>query len=302
MRHYTHAARAAAFIALCALLSAQNAAAHGVVGKRFFPATMAFDDPLPADEFGITYSNLSPAPDADGEDVDFEYSKRLTDKLSVSIGKGWAREREGGVTAKGFGNLETGLKYRLLADPEHETALSAGVDVEWGGTGDDEIGAEHVTHVTPALFFGKGFGDASADWLKPFAVTGNLGYDLPTKKREDGVDIPEALTYGVSLQYSLPYLRQNVHDYGWGDFLGRLTPIVEAQFETPVARRGDERTTGTIRPGVLWTGRRVQVGAEAIVPINNESGDGLGFALQLHLFLDDMFPHSIGRPLFGGAR
>jgi hypothetical protein len=59
-------------------------------------------------------------------------------------------------------------------------------------------------------------------------------------------------------------------------------------------------TTGTINPGMIWVGNYFQVGAEAVVPVNSASGHGVGFLGQLHLYLDDMFPTTIGRPLLGG--
>jgi hypothetical protein len=37
------------------------------------------------------------------------------------------------------------------------------------------------------------------------------------------------------------------------------------------------------------------------VPVNRESGHGIGVLGQLHLYLDDMFPTTIGQPLIGGA-
>jgi hypothetical protein len=58
-------------------------------------------------------------------------------------------------------------------------------------------------------------------------------------------------------------------------------------------------TTGTINPGVIWVGNYFQVGLEAIVPINRASGSGVGVLAQLHLYLDDIFPRTIGQPLFG---
>jgi len=45
----------------------------------------------------------------------------------------------------------------------------------------------------------------------------------------------------------------------------------------------------------------VQLGLEAIVPLNRRSGSGVGAVVQLHFFLDDLFPRSFGRPLFGGG-
>ena len=53
-----------------------------------------------------------------------------------------------------------------------------------------------------------------------------------------------------------------------------------------------------INPGVIWSGRRVQVGMEAIVPVNRASGRGVGGAVQIHLFIDDLLPHSLGKPIW----
>jgi len=38
-----------------------------------------------------------------------------------------------------------------------------------------------------------------------------------------------------------------------------------------------------------------------MIPINRQSGTGVGVIAQLHWFLDDIFPTTIGRPLFGSA-
>ena len=37
---------------------------------------------------------------------------------------------------------------------------------------------------------------------------------------------------------------------------------------------------------------------EAMIPINRDSGTSVGVIGQVHFFLDDIFPNSIGRPLF----
>jgi hypothetical protein len=43
----------------------------------------------------------------------------------------------------------------------------------------------------------------------------------------------------------------------------------------------------------------MQLAVEAQIPINSRSGKGVGWIAQLHFYLDDLFPKSIGRPLFG---
>jgi hypothetical protein len=82
----------------------------------------------------------------------------------------------------------------------------------------------------------------------------------------------------------------------------RLIPLVEFAMETPLNRGADGPTTGTINPGVIWAGKYFQVGMEAVIPINEHTGNNVGVIAQLHFFLDDLFPHSIGRPLFGGNK
>ena len=56
--------------------------------------------------------------------------------------------------------------------------------------------------------------------------------------------------------------------------------------------------TGVIAPGLIWAGQYFQIGAEAIIPYGQGQGHGVGALVQFHLFLDDLFPRTIGKPLF----
>jgi hypothetical protein len=173
-----------------------------------------------------------------------------------------------------------------------------------------EVGSSLATPfsvLTPTFYFGKGFGDLpdTMGWARSFAVTGQIGYQFPTRSFDvvQGTFIPQVLVYGMSLQYSLPYLKSEVIDLELPDFINHLIPIVEAQLSTPVANNfgNSSITTGTINPGVIWVGSYFQVGVEAIIPVNRESGSAVGVIGQLHLYLDDMFPTTIGRPPLGGT-
>jgi hypothetical protein len=287
--------------ALAALLPAV-ASAHGVAGNRFFPATLTVDDPAVADELSLpTVSHL------DGEDgaqtsISGEYSKRLTRTFGLSVGESWSRITAPGAPASsGFQNLETSAKWQFHTSAEHESIVSLGVSVEWSGTGAAGVGAERHTTITPTLFFGKGAGDLpdSMAWARPFALTGQAGYAIPSRRRDpgEGEDNPRVLEWGLTLQYSLSYLQAHVRDVGLPAPLDGLTPLVEASFETPLTGP-DRRTTGTINPGVIWSGRNFQLGAEALIPVNAASGSRVGAVVQLHMFLDDLFPRSIGKPLW----
>jgi hypothetical protein len=302
-----------------ALLSPGEAAAHCFVGARFLPATLTIDDPCVADELSLPTVSLfknGDDPSARELDISGEFSKRITDTFGVSVNSTWTRLSQPGLASvSGFQNLETTFKFQFLTNAEHELVMSAALVVEWGGTGALAIGADRFSTVTPTIYVGKGFGDLpdGAGWVRAFALTGQVGYSIPTTSSNItidpdsgaiGVDFnPQFLVYGASLQYSMPYLKSNIVDLGLPDFVNHLIPIVEAQFSTPVANNFGNPfiTTGTINPGVIWVGDYFQVGVEAIIPINRASGTNIGAVAQLHFYLDDIFPTTIGRPLFGSA-
>jgi hypothetical protein len=218
----------------------------------------------------------------------------------------------------GFGNLEVAAKYEFFESDEHETILSLGAGVEIGGTGTTRVDADSFTTWAPGLFWGKGFGDLpdTVSFLKPLAVTGQVGVAIPTSAStrtvtlnemtgERDIDIerhPDVLEWGFAVEYSIIYLQEHVKDIGLHPPFDRLIPLVEFAFETPLNRGQEGQTTGTINPGVIWSGKYCQVGAEAMIPANSRTGNDVGFIAQVHFYLDDIFPHSLGRPLFGGNK
>jgi len=78
--------------------------------------------------------------------------------------------------------------------------LSIGTHVEVGGTGAQRVDAENFSRISPAAWFGKGFGDLPENlmWLKPIAITGTVGFSLPDpwKRMEETVGV-EALAHRV---------------------------------------------------------------------------------------------------------
>jgi hypothetical protein len=302
-----------------ALVAVSEANAHCVVGARFFPATLSVDDPCVADELSFpTIASFKNGDDPSTRQLDLaaEFSKRITDKFGISIGTAWTQLSPAGTSrVDGFQNLEASFKYQFLTAPARELVMSGALEVEFGHTGSAAVGAESFSVYTPTLFVGQGFGGLPDDMrmARPFALTGQIGYSIPSKSSLTSVDPdsgetttelnPRFLTYGGSLQYSLPYLKSNVADLGLPEFFNHLIPIVEFQFQTPVANYHGSGigTTGTVNPGVLWIGKYFQIGLEAIIPVNRASGTGVGVLAQLHFYLDDLFPTGIGKPLFGNS-
>jgi hypothetical protein len=312
MFRYPWCPRACALALLFMALSASDAFAHCFVGARFFPATLATDDPCVADELSlptVSFSKTGDVPPASEWDVSAELSKRITEDFGISIGDTWTQLRQpGSPTLQGFADLETTLQYQLLKNGDHELAMLLGLIVDWGGTGATNSGiGTPYSLLTPTFYFGKGFGDLpeQAGWLRAFAVTGQVGYQIPTTSFDimQSAFIPQVLVYGGSIQYSMPYLKSEIQDFQLPDFINHLIPIVEAQLQTPVANNFGNSfvTTGTINPGVIWVGSYFQVGLEAQIPVNRASGSSVGFLGQLHFYLDDMFPTTIGQPLLGSS-
>jgi hypothetical protein len=300
--------------------------AHEIVGNRFFPATLGIDDPGVNDELAfptVAVFKTGDDPSFRQRDISGEFSKRITEAFAVSFGSTYSHlSPPGGPTgmgASGFQNLDTTFKYRVFKDPEHEFVMSVGLSVEWGGTGSKSVGADPFNTYTPTFYFGKGLGDLpdTLSWIRPVAITGQVGYAIPGRNSATtfGIDPdtgdptidnefhPRVLNWGGTIQYSMPYLKSAVVDLGLPDFINHLIPLVEATFQTPVANTltSGTLTTGTIQPGFIWVGNTFQFAIEALIPINRQSGTNVGVIAQLHLFLDDIDPHGIGKPIFGNA-
>src|ERR1700749_1468102 len=94
--------------AITALLPSADAAAHGFVGDRFFPATILTDDPFVADEMSLpTFTVNPPGPDGSKEiDLGVDISKRLTPDIGITISNQWEHLKPSGMpSATGLGTL-----------------------------------------------------------------------------------------------------------------------------------------------------------------------------------------------------
>ena len=307
---------------VCELGATSRAYGHGFAGARFFPATLSTDDPFVADELSLPTVSSIVTPDGGGTrdtEIFSDIALRITPKWDIEFGETFITLNPSqGKAVNGFDNLSIGSKYEFFENDEHQAVVSVGLGVDVGGTGSKEVGADTFSMWTPGIFFGKGFGDLPTElrFLKPFALTGQLGIAIPTsasarsftvndRTGEGEVEIerhPDMLELGFALEYSLIYLQSQVQDIHLPAPIDRLIPLVEFPLETPLNRGARGETTGTINPGIIWSGKYFQVGAEAVIPINSRTGNDVGFIAQLHFYLDDLFPHSIGRPLFGGRR
>ncbi len=196
----------------------------------------------------------------------------------------------------GWDNLTLTLKDKFLCLEPSELMMSLGVERDFARTGSSQLrnaGAIDTTSSTsPTFYVGKGLGDLPIGFVRPLALTGELGYQISDSPGAS----PNQWNYAASLQYSIPYLQQHVKALDIPDFAKHLVPLVEVSMSSPQ----NGLTTGTIAPGILYEADTWQAGFEVLIPANRATrqSQGVGFMLQFHLFIDDVMPFTLGKPLF----
>ncbi len=307
---------------LALLSSASSAFAHGVAGPRIFISTLLIDDPNMADEASVPTFMWLPQPKDDGvtpslATLEFEFDKRITENFGFQLSDGyqWLRT-PGAKTANGWENLEATLKYKAFVSAEHEFMFSVGVSREFARTGaNGSNGAlldnDDSSSTTPTIYWGKGLGDLPIGYLRPLAITGTLGYQIADKKlKVIGTDadtgsplynngIANMWTGGLSVQYSMGYLQSQVKDFGLPDFVNRLTPVVEVAWSSPASKPNQSSTQYLIGAGINYSADFYAIGIEALIPGNRQTGSHVGVIAQFHLYFDDLFPNTLGKPIVG---
>lgn len=296
---------------LLLLLIPSSVWSHGWAGKRFFPSTLATEDPFVNDEFSIVTGHIK-APNEDGDltrstTIDAEYTKTIFPNFGISLGAAYnfVHDVNGGSNQSGFSNLEVGAKYQFLTSEKYESLLSLGLGATVGTTGDINVPESDIfSTVAPGIFFGQGFGflPKRLKYLRPLAFTGLLQANVPLSSHSivDGVASQNSntLTWGGAIEYSIPYLQAFIKDVGIPAPFNRMIPLVEVSASSCMDS-ACSGTTGTINPGFTWVGNYIQLGLEATIPVNHATGNNIGVLAQFHIYVDDAAPKTLGRPLFG---
>src|SRR5258707_4269990 len=318
------------FLLLLATCSEVSAA---YVGDRFFPSTLATTVPTPADFYNPPYFVKLPDTATTHEiDIPSTYSRLVTKDWGVFFTETFRiLDVANKGRLSGFDNLVIGTQYQLYTNPEHQFVFTVGGTAAIGGTGAPGIASSFST-LTPTVYIGKGFGDLpdSAAWLRPLTISATAAVAVPTDASTltstslGSVNLPvetgafnslttlptgpttlaatvnpKILQLGFALEYSLvtneytgPNRTGTRYPQGW-------VPLVEFTTSTPLNGPLAGRTTGTVNPGVIWVSRYLQVGVEAIIPMEAHSGRDLGVRAQAHLYLPAIFPDFYAKPVFG---
>jgi hypothetical protein len=319
------------FLLLLATCSEGSAA---YVGDRYFPSTLATTVPTAADFYNPPYfvklPDTSTTPSTREFDIPTTYSRLVTKDWAVFFTETFrVIEDSNRGRRSGFDNLVIGTQYQLYTNPEHQFVVTVGGTAAIGGTGAPGIASTFST-LTPTVYIGKGFGDLpdSAAWLRPLTISATAAVAVPTASSTltstslGSVNLPvetgafnslttlptgpttlaatvnpKILQLGFALEYSLitdeytgPNRTGTRYPQGW-------VPLVEFTTSTPLNGPLAGRTTGTVNPGVIWVSHYLQVGVEAIIPMDAHSGRDVGVRAQAHLYLPAIFPGL--KPIFG---
>lgn len=294
----------AAVAATAFIATGQQAFAHAVAGPRVFVNTDLIDDPGVGDEANLPLISLQ---SLDGKtwitDANVEYDKTITPHLGFGVGTDWnliAHDMaDGGKTRAGFGDTYVQLKYNWIILPRHEFMSSVQVSQAFGRAGTAGIDSGYDT-TTVSGFFGKGLGDIPWAPIRPFAVTGELDYNVPDTGPTGGGGIT-TWSGGLTLQYSIPYLQSQVRNVGLAGLAANLTPLIELAWRSAAGassvRPTDNPTSFLLGTGAVWTGTDEAVSAEILWPLNGAAGHNIGAIAQFHLYFDDLMPNTLGKPI-----
>lgn len=291
MRAVTTAALIAFF-----LIARSAAQAHVICGNRVFPATLTMDDPGVGNEVSLPTIQHIPTPSNQLTTSGYEWDKSITQDLGFAVNGDYIQESNPAPGQSGWDNITVTLKDELPCVQKHEIAWSIGVVRLIPGTGSTQLrNAGDITSVgstAPTFYIGKGFGDFGSQFLRPFAVTGEVSRvfsDSPLLS-------PNAWAYSASLQYSMPYQMQHIKALSVPHWVGRLIPLVEYSASAP----DNGPPTAIYAPGILYEANTWQLGLEALLPANSTTRmqQGVGYVLQFHLFLDDFaYKNFFGKPI-----
>ena len=305
---------------MIAVLHTSTASAHGIAGNRYFPGTLTFDDPAVADElFMPLYDHLDHPTREGGQATDDAFSvtflRLLTPRLAIGGDATWLRRgRDEFSMRTGFGGAHLLIKGLVYENDPHETLISASFIWGIGGFGTKAVGGYGPNILQPSITFGKGFGDLpdTFKWLRPFAITGALAPEFPINGRtmtllydpSSGqshygyLHNPDIVQWALAVEFSTLYLTSR---FNGGtpkeEPLNQLVPLIEFPVNTTITG-GNFTNAATMNPGFSYVGVVYQVAVEAIIPLNNQGGHGVGVTAGLEFFLDDLAPRLFARPVF----
>jgi hypothetical protein len=287
--------------------------AHGTVGDYTFIEPIVADDANPKNEFNIIRPQWTRTAEGYEYSIGFSLEKVLIPapesysnglpgggRVSMEIESEWVVESPNeGHKMTGFNNLELLPKWAFLTIPEHQLRLSLGAKFVLP-TGSPSIEEQNHTQLGPEFLWAKGFGQdlptrGFLKYLRPFAVQGDVGYTPALSGRT----WHELFADNV-IEYSLPYLSNNVRDIGLPWPLRNLYPYVEFNYDQLIdGPKGLTRPSVWVTPGLAFLNYYIELSVATQLALNKSTvpDTHARVILLLDLFIDDIFPWTNWTPI-----
>jgi hypothetical protein len=298
---------AAIVASIVSMASASPCLSHGTVGDYTFIEPLVAEDANPKNEFkmlrpgwvrgaegrefGLGFSlekTIVPAPDWMSDGVPTGGGI-----VSVELAGSWNYSSPSeGPPASGFGALEIMPKWAFLTLPEREMRLSVALEMDIP-VGNAAVEEQHHTQMGPVFLWAKGFGRDFPEtgllkYLRPLAIQGDFGF-VPAL---GGATWHEMFADNV-IEYSLPYLSNNVKDIGLPWPIRNMYPFVEFNYnQLTRGPSGETFPQINITPGVAFMNYYLEIAVGTQLALNqatvpNDHASVLGL---VDLFIDDIIP------------
>jgi hypothetical protein len=275
------------------------AMAHGVVGDYVFLEPLITQDPTPANELDILQPSWVRSSDANTYSIAFSMEKILylddayMPRISIGGGSNWTHVSSfQGAGMEGFGNFTLFGKYAFFYSLKHEFMLTIEAQLQLPA-GDKDVEDQNHTSLGPVFLWGKGMGDLpnlpELKYLRPFGVQSDFGY-LPAL----GGHTSHHMFADAVVEYSLPYLSNNVRDIGLKWPLRNLFFFNEINYDQLITGpAGQTFPTLLATPGIAYLSYHFELALGTQFALNNASVPGTHAAVLglLDIFYDSIFPH-----------
>jgi hypothetical protein len=275
-----------------------KAYAHGVVGDYVFIEPLITQDPTPANELDIFGPSWVKSSDANTYAISSSIEKVLwvddyhMPRFSVGGGTNWSHTSTfEGPHLDGWDNLEMFAKFSPYYSLEHEFLISFGMQLVLP-TGNQAVEEQNHTSLGPTFLWEKGMGDLPnwkvIKYLRPFGIQSDFGYvpALGGHTRHD-------MFADATIEYSIPYLSNNVHDIGLKWPLRNLFLFNEINYEQLITGPSGETFPSLLAtPGLAYVSYHFQLSIGTQFALNQASVSGNHAAILglLDIFYDSVLP------------
>lgn len=279
-------------------MRASAASAHGVVGDYVFLEPLITQDPTPANELDILGPSWVRSSDANTYAISFSMEKVLwrddeyMPRFSIGGGSNWSHSSPFQSPSKqGFDDLTMFGKWAFYYSIKHEFLMSIAAQLQVP-TGDPNIEMQQHSSLGPVFLWEKGMGDLPnwpvLKYLRPLGFQSDFGY-VPAL---GGHTSHHMFADGV-IEYSLPYLSNNVKDIGLKPPFRNLFLFTEINYDQLITGpSGQTFPTLLATPGIAYVSYHFELSLGTQFALNNASRPGTHAAVLglLDIFYDSIVP------------